>query len=147
MDFRARTIDAAKKYVMSSTLDRVDCNAELVRGDLGKAVQQLKPESGEGLFRAGREDPGGVSFATICENPFRATFGRQMPSAAQTPVSPFSRKPLWPIRWNSMANSSAAYCKRQAEAQPIAGYLAQSAAVSGRRTGFGSEAGLSRARS
>ena len=37
----ARTIDAAKKYVVSSTLDRVDWNAELVRGDLGKAVQQL----------------------------------------------------------------------------------------------------------
>ena len=31
----ARTIDAAKKYVVSSTLDRVDWNAELVRGDLG----------------------------------------------------------------------------------------------------------------
>ena len=28
----ARTIDAAKKYVVSSTLDRVDWNAELVRG-------------------------------------------------------------------------------------------------------------------
>ena len=41
----ARTIDAAKKYVVSSTLDRVDWNAELVRGDLGKAVQQLKWES------------------------------------------------------------------------------------------------------
>src|SRR2546423_3645295 len=46
----ARTIDAAKKYVVSSTLDRVDWNAELVRGDLGKAVQQLKRESGKGLF-------------------------------------------------------------------------------------------------
>jgi hypothetical protein len=30
----ARTIDAAKKYVVSSTLNRVDCNAELVREDL-----------------------------------------------------------------------------------------------------------------
>jgi hypothetical protein len=40
----ARTIDAAKKHVMSSTLDRVDWNAELVRGDLGRAVQQLKRE-------------------------------------------------------------------------------------------------------
>ena len=46
----ARTIDAAKKYVVSSTLDRVDWNAELVRGDLAKAVQQLKRESGKGLF-------------------------------------------------------------------------------------------------
>jgi len=45
----ARTIDAAKKYVVSSTLDKVDWNAELVRGDLGKAVQQLKRESGKGL--------------------------------------------------------------------------------------------------
>src|SRR5262249_47949991 len=49
----ARTIDAARKYVVSSTLERVDWNAELVRGDLGKAVQQLKRESGKGLFVAG----------------------------------------------------------------------------------------------
>ncbi|HUP14768.1 MAG TPA: dihydrofolate reductase family protein [Acidimicrobiia bacterium] len=49
----ARTIDAAKKYVASNTLDRVDWNAELVRGDLGKAVQQLKRESGKGLFVGG----------------------------------------------------------------------------------------------
>ena len=49
----ARTIDAAKKYVASSTLDRVDWNAELVRGDLGKAVQQLKRESGKGLLVGG----------------------------------------------------------------------------------------------
>ena len=38
---------------MSSTLDRVDWNAELVRGDMGKAVQQLKQESGNGLFTGG----------------------------------------------------------------------------------------------
>jgi dihydrofolate reductase len=49
----ARTIDAAKKYVVSSTLDRVDWNAELVRGDLGTAVQQLKQVSGKGLFVGG----------------------------------------------------------------------------------------------
>ncbi len=48
-----RTIDAAKKYVVSSTLDRVDWNAELVRGDLGKAVQELKRESGKGLLVGG----------------------------------------------------------------------------------------------
>ena len=44
-----RTIDAMKKYVVSSTLDRVEWNAELVRGDLGEAVQELKRESGKGL--------------------------------------------------------------------------------------------------
>src|ERR671931_720720 len=49
----ARTIDAAKKYVVSSTLERVDWNAELVRGDLEKAVQELKRESGKGLFAGG----------------------------------------------------------------------------------------------
>ena len=49
----ARTIDAAKKYVVSSTLDRVDWNAELVRGDLEKAVQQLKQQPGKGLFVGG----------------------------------------------------------------------------------------------
>jgi dihydrofolate reductase len=53
----ARTIDAAKKYVVSSTLDRVDWNAELVRGDLGEAVQQLKRESGKGLFVGGVKLP------------------------------------------------------------------------------------------
>jgi dihydrofolate reductase len=53
----ARTIDAAKKYVVSSTLDRIDWNAELVRGDLGKAVQQLKRESGKGLLVGGAKLP------------------------------------------------------------------------------------------
>jgi len=53
----ARTIDAAKKYVVSSTLERVDWNAELVRGDLGQTVQQLKRESGKGLLVGGVKLP------------------------------------------------------------------------------------------
>jgi dihydrofolate reductase len=53
----ARTIDAKKKYVVSSTLDRVDWNAELLRGDLGKAVQQLKQEPGNGLLVGGVKLP------------------------------------------------------------------------------------------
>jgi dihydrofolate reductase len=53
----ARTINAAKKYVVSTTLDRVDWNAELVRGDLGKAVQQLKQEPGKGVFVGGVKLP------------------------------------------------------------------------------------------
>ena len=47
----------AKKYVVSSTLDRVDWNAELVRGDLEEAVQQLKRVSGKGLFVGGVKLP------------------------------------------------------------------------------------------
>ncbi len=57
MEPSAPTIDAAKKYVVSSTLERVDWNAELVRGDLGKAVQQLKQESGKGLLVGGVKLP------------------------------------------------------------------------------------------
>ena len=46
-------VPAARKYVVSSTLDRVDWSAELVRGDLGTAVRQLKRESGKGLLTGG----------------------------------------------------------------------------------------------
>jgi dihydrofolate reductase len=53
----ARSIDAAKKYVVSSTLERVGWNAELVRGDLGEAVRQLKREPGKGLFTGGVKLP------------------------------------------------------------------------------------------
>jgi len=53
----AQTINPAKKYVVSSTLEQVDWNAELVRGDLGKAIQQLKRESGKGLLVGGVKVP------------------------------------------------------------------------------------------
>lgn len=53
----ARTIDAAKKYVVSSTLGRVDWNAELVQGDLGEAVRRLKGEPGKRLFVGGVKLP------------------------------------------------------------------------------------------
>jgi dihydrofolate reductase len=49
----ARTLDAAKKYVVSTTLESVDWNAELVRGDVGKFVQGLKEQPGKGLFVGG----------------------------------------------------------------------------------------------
>jgi dihydrofolate reductase len=49
----SRTIDAAKKYVVSSTLDHVDWNAELVRGSLKGAVQKLKQKPGKGLATGG----------------------------------------------------------------------------------------------
>ncbi|NED94788.1 deaminase [Phytoactinopolyspora alkaliphila] len=45
----AQTIDEAKKYVVSRTLNQVDWNAELIKGDLKEAVQQLKREPGRGL--------------------------------------------------------------------------------------------------
>jgi dihydrofolate reductase len=50
----ARTIHAAKKYVVSSTLDSVDWNnAELLRGDVAGAIRRLKSEPGSGLAVGG----------------------------------------------------------------------------------------------
>jgi dihydrofolate reductase len=51
------TINAAKKYVVSSTLEQVDWNAELLRGDLATAVQELKEEPGDGLAVGGVKLP------------------------------------------------------------------------------------------
>ena len=57
MEAFAQTINTAKKYVVSNTLDRVDWNAELVRGDLATAVRQLKQGSGNGLLTGGVKLP------------------------------------------------------------------------------------------
>ncbi len=51
----AKTMDAAKKYVVSKTLTTVDWNSELVRarlpgqGDLAAFVQHLKQQPGKGI--------------------------------------------------------------------------------------------------
>lgn len=49
----ARTIHAARKVVVSRTLERVDWNAELVRGDLRTAVEALKRQPGRGILTGG----------------------------------------------------------------------------------------------
>jgi dihydrofolate reductase len=53
----ARRIDAAKKYVVSRTMERTDWNAEILRGDLEKSVRQLKQEAGRGLLVGGVKLP------------------------------------------------------------------------------------------
>jgi dihydrofolate reductase len=53
MEAFAFSIGAMKKYVVSNTLERVDWNAELLRGDLGKAVLKLKQEPGKALLTGG----------------------------------------------------------------------------------------------
>lgn len=57
MESFRNTIDSAKKFVVSSTLDQVDWNAELLRGDLEQAVQQLKQLPGKGLLVGGVKLP------------------------------------------------------------------------------------------
>jgi dihydrofolate reductase len=57
MEGFAQTINAARKYVVSTTLDRVEWNSELVRGDLATAVQKLKREPGKGLLVGGLKLP------------------------------------------------------------------------------------------
>ncbi len=49
----AKTIHAARKVVVSKTLESVDWNAELVRGDLKKAILDLKAEEGRGISLGG----------------------------------------------------------------------------------------------
>jgi dihydrofolate reductase len=50
----ALAIHAARKYVVSDTLDRVDWNAELIRGDkLEETVRHLRRQSGNGLLTGG----------------------------------------------------------------------------------------------
>lgn len=50
----ARTMDAMKKYVVSSTLARVDWNAALIRGDLAEKITALKKQPGKALPMAGK---------------------------------------------------------------------------------------------
>lgn len=49
----AKTMNAIKKYVVSSTLTHVDWNSELIRGDLKTAVEALKRQPGRGLATGG----------------------------------------------------------------------------------------------
>lgn len=63
----ARTIDAAKKYVVSSTLEGVDWNAELVRGDLLAAVRALKQMPGEGVYTGGVTLPTALAEAGLID--------------------------------------------------------------------------------
>jgi dihydrofolate reductase len=50
-------IDATKKYVVSSTLEKVNWNAELIQGDLESAVRELKEQPGKGLATGGVQLP------------------------------------------------------------------------------------------
>jgi len=49
----AETINAAKKYVVSSTVNEVTWNAELLRGDLVTAVRRLKDLAGGEILVSG----------------------------------------------------------------------------------------------
>ncbi len=50
----ARTIDAAKKYVVSDSLEQADWNAEIIRGAvLEQTIRHLKQQSGKGLALGG----------------------------------------------------------------------------------------------
>ena len=53
MEDFAKQIDGMKKYVVSSTLKSVDWNAELVRGDLGTFIRELKQQPGNGILTGG----------------------------------------------------------------------------------------------
>ncbi len=45
----AKTMDAAKKYLASSTVNTAEWNTEMVRGDLETFVEHLKQQPGKGI--------------------------------------------------------------------------------------------------
>ncbi|WP_427869719.1 dihydrofolate reductase family protein [Leucobacter luti] len=49
----ACAMDAVKKYVVTSTLERVDWNSEILRGDLAAAVRGLKEQPGGEILTGG----------------------------------------------------------------------------------------------
>ncbi len=53
LDPFARTIDVMRKYVVSSTLENVDWNSEVVRGELRESILTLKQHPGKGLLTGG----------------------------------------------------------------------------------------------
>ena len=53
----ARAIDAAEKFVVSSTLASVDWNAQLVTGDLADAVRRIKDGPGDYVYVCGVQLP------------------------------------------------------------------------------------------
>ena len=63
----AEAIDGASKHVVSSTLSEVDWRAELVRGEVGPAVQQLKQEPGRGLWVGGVRLPRALADAGLID--------------------------------------------------------------------------------
>ncbi|WP_125132906.1 dihydrofolate reductase family protein [Microbacterium sp. 10M-3C3] len=63
----AEAIDAARKHVVSSTLEQVDWNAELVRGDVVDAVRRLKDEPGDALWVGGVTLPRALADAGLID--------------------------------------------------------------------------------
>ncbi|MCD2168285.1 dihydrofolate reductase family protein [Microbacterium sp. JC 701] len=53
----SEVMDPMRKVVASGTLDAVDWNAELIRGDLVDAVRRLKEHSGRGIAMGGVKLP------------------------------------------------------------------------------------------
>lgn len=64
----AHTIHRAKKYVVSDTLERVDWNAELIRGrDLLDTVRRLKQQPGRGISLGGVTLPTALAEAGLID--------------------------------------------------------------------------------
>src|SRR3984957_17349224 len=114
----ARTIDAAKKYVVSGTMDRVDWNAELVRGDLGKTVQQLKRESGKGLLVGGVNLPleFGSGVVAMRYEPRRLPSGLQGKALALSPY--IVKSPFLPLTLRSRFASDPRAHRSSTESRP-----------------------------
>lgn len=89
----ASTIDAASKFVVSTTLSEVNWNSELVdTADLGASVQALKKQSGSGLAVGGVALPatlaelGLIDEYELIVHPHVATRGRRLLEGMTRPL-------------------------------------------------------------
>ena len=89
----ADVIDRAGKHVVSSTLDEVDWNATLVRGDLREAVEALKRQPGEGIATGGvtlplaLADLGLIDEYELVVHPVVAGHGPRLLDGLRTPLA------------------------------------------------------------
>ena len=89
----AEAIDKTEKHVVSSTLDTVDWNAELIRGDLEHAVRTLKEQPGGYILAGGVTLPlalanlGLIDEYVFIVQPILAGRGPTLLSGLQAPIN------------------------------------------------------------
>lgn len=105
----AHTIHATRKVVVSSTLERVDWNAELLRGDLETAVRRLKEQPGEGIYT------GGVTCRSRSPNSASSTSTNSSCTRGSLVTAPVSSK-ICPGRSTSNSSTRTRTTRRRGDA-------------------------------
>ena len=107
----AEAIDGARKYVVSSTLGEVDWNAELLRGELGQAVERLKREPGEGLWVGGVTLPLALADLGLILTSTSSLCSRSLPDTGRR-CSPVCASAFSSSSWIAMSSGRGAVAVR-----------------------------------